>query len=277
MSRIRGQFVFALLALSLWLASSNWVYAGQSCTEHSVQVTELQSAVTMAQDIRSLLDQSPQGVALIGRQGSNITEHGLKYTHFGIARRDPQNGEWIVYHQLNACGSSQSALYKHGLANFMLDDLYTHDIMVVTLNNILSKSLNSVFRRNGPLQIFERQYNMLSYPGVPVKYQNSNQWVLEVIAQAQAQYEGQTLNSRKATHDYYLKHAYRGTSIHVSSFRRMMALLASSNVRFDDHPPSSKAAQSYEVVTVKSIVAYLRKMKLLNRSYDIKGSYQKNS
>jgi hypothetical protein len=41
---------------------------------------------------------------LIGRVGSDLSEHGLRYSHAGYAWRDNPKGRWLVTHLLNRCG-----------------------------------------------------------------------------------------------------------------------------------------------------------------------------
>ncbi len=266
-----------LLALSLIGSAAAPAFAGASCRDRKVSVVEMQSAIDVAQRTREYLNRSGGSVALIARVGSDISDYGLKYTHMGLARKRASDGEWVVVQQLNPCASDGSKLYMHGLANFMLDDLLTHDVLLVTLKPNLQESIQEAFRRDLPLRIYDPNYSMISYPGLPPKYQNSNQWVLEILAQAQANLKGETLLDRNATHTFYRRNGFQGSVVRISNLRRALAELTSGNVRFDDHPNASRTREEYETVSVRSVVEYVRLTGDWAGAYEIKGTYRRPS
>ena len=247
-----------LATACLLVIGASGAHAGRGCVDHRVTMPELLSALQVAGDVRHALQHRPERFAFIARVGSDISEHGLRYTHAGFVRQRDEDGAWIVVHQLTSCRKSGSGLYVQGLGTFMLDDLLTHDVLVVTFSDDLAKQMESVFESGAPRAFYDPRYSMISYPGTPAKYQNSNQWVLELIALVQAEAEGRTLRTRDEIHRYYRDRSFQGSVIRISPLRRSLAKLSAGNIRFDDHPPSRHRDGRYEVVSVKSVVDYLQ-------------------
>ncbi len=269
---IRNAAMGLLLAAS---AVSN-ANAGQSCFAHEVVVAELESALQVSTQVRDKLNQERARFALIARVGNDISSHGLKYTHVGFVKKRAKDDAWIVVHQLNPCASAASGLFVQGLGTFMLDDLLTHEVLVVTLKDGLAHHLERVFRENGPLKLYGPQYSMISFPGTPAKYQNSNEWVLEIIATAQAKRAQTELESRNDTHLYYLGQGFKGSIIRISPLRRTLASAVSKNIRFDDHPATSRRTGRYEVVSVESVVDYLHRTGDVSEVVTIAGPYRRS-
>lgn len=268
--------VAAAVAVALLaVASAVPAAAGRSCAAHTVSVAELTSAIDMAQRVRATLDRRAHRFALLARVGDDISAYGLKYTHVGIARKRAADGAWMVVQELNPCATDRATLHVHGLADFMLDDLFSHDVLIVTLEGSLEDALERVFARDDPHRVYEPEYSMIAYPGMPPRYQNSNQWVLEIIAQAQADRDGARLGDRRATHAYYRRHGFRGSMIRVSALRRSLARTFAANVRFDDHPAESQRRGTYEVVSVKAMVDYLRRSGDARQVIELKGTYRR--
>jgi len=209
-----------VIAVFMSINSPKSSNAGRSCEVRKTETPELISAINIAKKMRAMLDRGTSNYALIARQGSDMTKYGIKYTHLGIARKRPEKNTWEVVQMLNQCGSKQSGLFVHGLANFMLDDLYTHDVIIAPLSPKLSTSLTKILDDKAPLQIFEPRYSMISYPGLSSKYQNSNQWILETLTQAQALNAGTIIRDRTPSRDYYLSRRFKGTNIRISSLKR---------------------------------------------------------
>lgn len=266
-----------ILALSIFSAISitSTVQAGQSCIDHEVVLSELKSSIEVADQVQSVLERERVSFALIARVGNDISEHGLNHTHVGFVRKRQADGAWIVVHQLNPCASSSSGLFVQGLGTFMLDDLLTHEILIVTLREELGENLARVFQEGTPKKLYDPQYNMISYPGVPVKYQNSNEWILEILAYAQAKARGLDLSTREDAHRFYLGQGYKGSLIRISPLKRALASVTSANIRFDDHPLSSHRNGRYEVVSVKSVVDYLKRTGDAKNTITIAGTYRR--
>lgn len=237
----------AMVALSAGTAR-----AGSQCTERALKAEEFAKASAMAVKLRRALDESGAKVALVGRVGSDISAHGLRYTHVGFVQRDHPKGRWMFVHLLNECGSNRSGIYDEGLINFFLDDLFAYDAVVAIPTADLQDRLDAALSGPTVARIHSPNYSMIAYP-FSTKYQNSNQWVLELLAAAQA--NGAV--TRQSVQDDLKRRGYTADKVGISAFKRLGAALFRANVRFDDHPEEESNTARYSVVSVRSVLRYL--------------------
>ena len=114
---------------ALWAAPP--AHAGRACDARkpvSPQVVE--RGMALAAQTSQALDaehaRSGAKVVLIGRAGQDLGKYGLRYSHLGWAYRTDA-GPWRVVHKLNECGSAVGHLYRQGLGEFFLDDLWRYE------------------------------------------------------------------------------------------------------------------------------------------------------
>lgn len=251
--------IIAAAAL-LWAVASLPVQAGSGCTQRTIQVTEIRNAFNMAARTREYLDQSGAKLALVARAGADLSEHGLRYTHMGAVLRDHPTGRWMFVHLLNECGADSSGIYDEGLVNFYLDDLFAFDGVVLIPTPELQDRLSAILASPRATQLHHPVYSMIARP-TSTKYQNSNQWLLETIAMAQAP-EGSVL-TREQAQKYYVANGYRADTVRISDFQRLGAGLTRANVRFDDHTSEEAGNRRYEVASVRSLANYLEATKAI--------------
>jgi hypothetical protein len=213
------------------------------------------------------LEQTSARIALVGRIGSDLSKHNLRYSHMGAVWRDHPKGRWIVVHMLNHCGTADSALYDEGLGNFFNDDPFVHETIVVfpgeALQDRLIKALGTVL----PGSLYHPAYSMVAYPWSP-KYQNSNQWLLETLAAAWAP-EGSVYNRQQA--QAWLKQSgYQPTLLRLGTFQRLGGRMFRANVAFDDHPNDLRFSGQIYTVTVESIIAFVKKLDAQTRELVLK-------
>ena len=113
------------IALVLWLPAA---WAGPACEQRKLAPEEVRKAMQMAWKTRQFLEQGNSQVAIVGRAGANLAEHGLRYSHAGLILREHVSGPWLFYHLLNSCGTDHSGLFDEGLVTpgFMLEFLQSH-------------------------------------------------------------------------------------------------------------------------------------------------------
>lgn len=253
-SRLAG--LLAALAATVLVLAAVPAQAGRSCLELEVSPAELARRVEWAVQIRTTLERLDPEVALIARVGSDVSAYGLRYTHVGFVMRDHPKGRWLMVHLLNTCGASTSALYDQGLLNFLLDDPFALDVLILELPPRLQRAVAERLRA-GHTDVFRAaRYSTVAYP-FSTRYQNSNQWLLEVLAAAQADLDGGSIDDRAAAQAELRRRGYRGTVIHLSAMQQIGALLTRSNIAFDDHPGAARAEGRFETVTMDSIRSYL--------------------
>ena len=241
--------------------------AGRSCSERALGLAEMEQAIATAARLHRTLETSGAELVLLARVGSDISEYGLKYTHAGLAPRQA-DGSWRVTHQLNSCGSARSALYNHGLLEFMLDDPHRYDVLVARPTPALQAALIRQLDSGGPKQLHEPAYNMIAYPDGEMRFQNSNQWVLEALTQAQAGLRGETIATRHQARDFYRRQGFRGSEISIPPLQRLFGGFR-ANLRFDDHPDDALRRGRFEVVSVRALIDHMNRTGMLDRTLEI--------
>jgi hypothetical protein len=242
------------LLLALLLACSAAVHAGQQCEDKPMSVDEVRQSLDLAQRSMQALEASGAQVAIIARVGQDLSRYGLRYSHAGLAWRDHPGGRWIVVHLLNECGTAQSSLYNDGLGNFFLTDLYQYSAEILYPSPAVQQQLAQALASRKPLRLHTPSYNMLAY-AFSTRYQNSNQWVLEMLAAAAAPGEVET---REDAQRWLRRAGFAPGTVHIDAATRLGARMFRANVAFDDHPFGQRMAGQIDTITVDAIERFLR-------------------
>jgi hypothetical protein len=231
--------------------------AGKSCNEQVLSAVTLHKALSTAQAVQAKLNESGSDVALLGRIGQDLSEYHLRYSHVGIAFREAPDQPWHVLELLNQCGTADSDLWADGLGNFFMDDMFSFDSIILVPPPALRQRLTDRLRNTAQLrQLYEKKYNMVAYP-FSVKYQNSNQWVLENLAAAESR--DMQISTREQAQAWLKLVGYQPTEMHIGPMTRLGGRMFKANVAFDDHPNELRFSDRINAVTVDSIVDFLRK------------------
>jgi hypothetical protein len=249
-SRVRGLLV--ALALSLGLASgSSW--AGRSCEQRPPTAQTIVRAMTLAEHTAARLDQTGASVVVLARAGQNLSEYGIRYSHLGFAYREGVGRPWRIVHKLNQCGSARASLYRQGLGEFFLDDLWQYEAAVVVLTPEAQAHLLATLVDNADVARLDTPaYNMVAYPWSQ-RYQQSNQWAIETLAMS----EDGDADTRERAQAWLRLKGYEPTTLRLSAFKRLGARMFAANVAFDDHPNEKRFADRIETVTVDSVFRWL--------------------
>ena len=243
-----------LLLLLLLACGLDSAQAGRTCETKKMTAPNFIAGMNLADKVRTTLEASGAQVALVSRVGQDLSRYGLRYSHMAYVWRDPASGRWTVVHELNRCGTAHSALYRQGLGNFFLDDMFAYEADVFIPGVPAQKKLAAMLTSELPLRLHGARYNMLAY-AFATDYQNSNQWVLETYAAGASELQ----IGERAQAQVWLKLAgYRPITINVPAGARLGARLFSANIAFDDHPFGRRAAGMIDTVTVESVLRFLR-------------------
>ncbi|MEN9397874.1 MAG: hypothetical protein RLZ81_2404, partial [Pseudomonadota bacterium] len=185
---LRRVATLALLATAALLAPQ--AQAGRACNAaQAPQVATVERALALAARTLKALDASGASVVVLARAGQDLGKYGLQYSHLGLAYRqgDGQGGHvWRVLHKLNQCGTAESAIYRQGLGEFFLDDLWRYEAAwVVPTRELQARLLALLQDEPRSVQLHHKPYNMVSYAWGQ-QYQQSNQWAIETMALAGA-------------------------------------------------------------------------------------------
>src|SRR5690606_27296697 len=122
---VRAAWLAAGLALAL-LAGAPAAQAGRSCETRKLTPQALEKGLDLAARTVAALDASGAQVVVLGRAGQDLRKYGQHYSHVGLAYR-AEGGQWRVVHKLNQCGTASASVYRQGLGDFFLDDLWRHE------------------------------------------------------------------------------------------------------------------------------------------------------
>jgi hypothetical protein len=239
------------------LAAATTAHAGRSCEQRAPTALAVSRAMQLAEHTAARLTRSGADVVVIARAGQNLSEYGIRYSHLGFAYREGEGSAtvWRVVHKLNQCGSARATLYRQGLGEFFLDDLWEYEAAVVVLAPQAQAHLRAMLVDNAAVARLDTPaYSMVAYPWSD-RYQQSNQWAIETLALA----EDPAAATRERAQAWLRLHGYEPTTLHLSAFKRLGARIASANVAFDDHPNEKRFSDRIETVTVDSVFRWLER------------------
>lgn len=244
-----------LLLLSLLLPPFAW--AGQPCGELPLDPAETASATQLGEKVRDALERSGAALAFVARVGIDMSEFGLHYSHVGVAWRDHPNGRWMTFHLLNACGTDRSALLEQPLENFYKVKLFDYDALIAIPSLDLQARLIRAFFSPIGRQLHQPLYNLIAHP-FSTRFQNSNQWLLEVTAAALA--PAASIMNREQAQSWLKANGYEPSRVRIGTARRWGSALFTSHVHFSDHSDEESRTQLYSVVTSDSIVRFFARI-----------------
>ncbi|MCC8626090.1 DUF2145 domain-containing protein [Xanthomonas vesicatoria] len=266
------------IATALLLVASTCalpVMAAPVCTPHYPPPATLAAMFDMAKSTQQTLDAVDGAqVVLLARGGQDLSRYGLKHSHLAFALRE-DDGTWRVKHLLNHCKSDNSALYHEGLSNFIGESALTADLRVGVLAPALQRQLRALLQDPATLAhaLHEPRYSMIAYP-FSTGYQNSNQWVLEVLAAALAASKAadatpEPVSDRRSAQAWLKHNGYQPSRLHLDLSKRIGARFFVANAAVTDHPASERISGNYSVITVESVFDFLQQRQMLQQDQSI--------
>ena len=239
------------------------VYAGRPCeTTKPLTVATVEQALNLAVRTLQTLDESGAKVVVLARAGQDLSKYDLFYSHLGFAYRNDDaqgNHVWRIVHKLNQCGTATSDMYRQGLGDFFLDDLWRYQAAWITPTPEVQDKLLALLQDNAKvLQMHVAAYNMLAYPWSS-KYQQSNQWAMETLAMAVTAQTPTPAATREQAQAWLQFSGYQPATLNIGAFTRLGARMFKANIAFDDHPNEKRFSDRIETVTVDSVFAWLPK------------------
>lgn len=263
----------ALLTLGLLAASATALAQDPppGCTPRYPPAETMAAMFDMAAVTSQRLDaQEGVDVAIAARGGQDLSKYGLRHSHLAILLRD-DNHQWQVYHLLNRCQGNTSRLYREGLVNLLGESSVSSNLRVGIPTPEVAAALRQLLAGDAPTAhaLHQPRYSMLAWPGGD-DYQNSNQWVLEMLAAAIAHSrDGQLLDARSKTRHWLKDNGYLPSRLHIGLGKRLGARFFVDNVAVTDHPASERISGNYSVVTVESVFNFLHDQQVLQQELSI--------
>jgi len=241
--RVRTWIVAVAIVLAAGAAE-----AGRTCEARPLDVDTVRKSMGLAERTAKTLDRLGANVVVIGRAGQDLGHYGVYWSHMGLAYREGPGQPWRVVHKLNQCGTAHAAVYRQGLGEFFLDRMFRYEAGIVVPTAEVQAKLLPVLRENGRLTRFHVDaYNMVAYPW-SLRYQQSNQWILETLAGAMEP----AISTRSQAQAWLQMRNYQPAVLRLGAFERLGARATSANIAFDDHPDAKRYSGHIETVTVDS-------------------------
>ncbi|HAU79216.1 DUF2145 domain-containing protein [Stenotrophomonas sp. TWI273] len=248
------------LLCAVLLGATLTAHAEPQCTERYPTPAALASMFDVALATTDALD-ALEGVdvVLIARGGQDLSKYGLRHSHLAFLLRE-DDGQWRAVHLLNPCKTAESHLFREGVATFIGETSSHTDLRIGVPTPALRDALKAMLTQPAiqAKALHEARYSVVAYP-FRTEYQNSNQWVLEVLGAAMAQVEERTLIvNRTQAQQWLQRHMYTPSTLHIGVAKRLGARFFVPNAAVTDHPASERISGNYSVVTVESIFDFLQ-------------------
>jgi hypothetical protein len=247
----------AVVALAMSLIAPDAAHAGRSCEERKPTAQTIERGLKLAERTLAALDASGADVVVLARAGQDLTKYGVYYSHLGFAYREAATdgqAAWRVVHKLNTCGTAEADVYRQGLGEFFLDDLWRYEAAwVVPSRDVQAKLLPQLMDNTRAVALHHRPYSIVSYVWGQ-RYQQSNQWAIETLASAMQGGEP----SRPRAQSWLQASGYQPATLTIGPLTRLGARATAANVAFDDHPNEKRFSDRIETVTVDSVFRWLQ-------------------
>ena len=209
--------------------------------------------------VRGELEASGRSVALVSRSGLDLERFRIRYSHAGVSLKASANGPWSVRQLYYACDEGRPRLYDQGLAGFLFgtDDPAIGYASIVLLPRAQGDALEAgALDKLVALRLLAADYSANAH-AFSLRYQNCNQWVMELIATAWgALADGDDLRARAQR--WLADAGYAPRPVEVGSHALMMAAGVIPWIHLDDHPQADLFALRLSVSLPESIETFVR-------------------
>jgi len=212
----------------------------------------------LAAIVRDELSASGDGAVLISRSGLDLSRFRIRYSHAGVAWRG-EDGAWSARQLYYACDEGRPRIYDQGLAGFVMgiDDPALSYISIVRLPADAARTLRrAALDTPRALHLLGATYSANAYP-FSLRYQNCNQWVMELLAAAWGNLADSD-DLRERAQNWLRQAPYAPEPVDVGSH----ALIFASNfvpiLHLDDHPEEDRYALKLRVSLPSTVEAFVR-------------------
>jgi hypothetical protein len=252
-----------LLLLGLFCAMP--LLAGNSllfCARSPALSAEQKDHVLVFTDtVKQLLQESGSEVALISRSGLDLDRLNIRYSHAGISLRNSKNTPWSVRQLYYACDDAKAKIFDQGLSGFLLDQDPAHPgfISLVFFPQAEAASLaQEALDNHAALRVLGADYSANAY-AYSTRYQNCNQWVVEMLAQAWGHLPPRE-DARATAQDWLRQQQYQPSDIDLKYHFMVWLTNFVPLVHNADHPQQNLSHELYQVSMPASLEGFVHKM-----------------
>lgn len=259
----RGAAAAWLLAAGLALSAEARAGDFHLCDRQArLTAAQQDTLYRFADIIKNTLSQSGQGVALVARSGLDLGRFGIRYSHAGIALAHSENAPWSVRQLYYACDEGKPRVYDQGISGFLLgtDNPAVGYLSVVLLPDDKGRALErAAMDKRQALQVLGSQYSANAH-AFSVRYQNCNQWVMELLASAWG--DARALDSpdeRVAAQAWLQGKGYEPSVVDLGSRWLLWAAPFIPFVHTDDHPQQDLDQQQLRISMPAAIETFVQR------------------
>ena len=235
------------------LASARFCDRAQELT-----ATEQDRLLRFAAVVREELAATEGSVALISRSGLDLARFGIRYSHAALAWRH-DDGAWSARQLYYACDEGRPRIFDQGTAGFAMgtDNPALGYIALVKLPAETTPPLRRALLDPVRVQqLLAGRYSANAY-AYSLKYQNCNQWVVELLAAAWGDLAGGS-DLRARAQDWLRTAPYAPAPVDVGARWLMLGSLFVPLVHMADHPPEAIRSMQLAVSLPASLEAFAR-------------------
>jgi hypothetical protein len=232
-----------------------------ACTRSAeLQAGQQDRLLRAAALLRDELERSGARVALVARSGLNLRWFGMRYSHAGVGLRASRESPWSVRQLYFACDERRPRLFDEGLAAFLFatEDPDHGFVSALLLPEDAAAPLEALAlddRRALALQSGTYAANAHPYS---LRFQNCNQWLVELLGLAWSGQEGLDTSPRAAAQQWLRAQGYEGAVFSVG-WRPFTWLTGFTRyLTREDHPDEDLDWGRFRVSMPVSIEAFVR-------------------
>lgn len=136
--------------------------------------------------VKAELERSGQRVAIVARSGLALQRLGHRYSHAGVSLQASPTLPWSVRQLYYACDDQRPRIFDQGMSGFVMGALDPDEgyVSLVMLPPDAAQALErTALDEAQALRLLGAQYSANAY-AFGQRYQNCNQWLAELLAQA---------------------------------------------------------------------------------------------
>jgi hypothetical protein len=225
---------------------------------HALSAGQQDKMLRFAAVVREELDRSDGGAAIISRSGLDLSRFQIRYSHAAVAWRDGA-GAWSARQLYYACDERAPRIFDQGVAGFAMgiDDPSLGYVAIVRVPDDAADTLRrAALDTPRALRLLASTYSANAYP-FSLRYQNCNQWVMELLAMAWGGLaEGDDLRGR--AQDWLRAADYAPAPVAVGSRLLMLASAFTPFLHLDDHPAADRDAMLLQVSLPSTVEGFVR-------------------
>lgn len=281
-----AKLVWAML-VSVMLLSSDAAWANSDASGGCHKTKQLgpegyRKAAQLTFLVQQQLDSANAKVVILGRKGSHAPDKRFKkrvglwnYTHGGFAYKDDHTGKWTVIHMLNIC-NDKSAIFKESLMKFSLSDVLVYKTAIGIPSPSLQDALYPLLKDTAFVKAMYggSTYSSISNP-YNTTFQNSNEYLLDILVAGMARLNGQSIRSREASKAYFKQSGLAARFVPEEVRVRFHERLGSSlglgpgNASIRDHGLLERSDGRVDMASVGSIIVLLENTGFLQSKTEV--------